>query len=284
MAIEINSIKYIPDLPGAHALTAADLMHINQQSVDASVSLAELAKFMANIMHPIGSIMLFGDKGKDPNTMPEYQHQTWVKQGVGYTLRSGDDSNIGTTAGADSVQILASNVPQHDHGLSAGNAVISAAGAHTHTLAINAAGNHNHAVGNGPRANEAGSHVHGAVVSAEGNHQHEYAGDDMLVNAGAQLSRQAGRYDADSDARYWANWYWSSPAGGHTHNVTIQAAGEHAHNVSIPADGQHTHGATLGQAPNHTHTLSGKTDSYGTGQKMSVLNATTYVAVWKRTA
>lgn len=284
MAIDINSIKYIPDLPGAHTLEAADLLHLNQKSVDTSVSLSELAKFMANIMYPIGSLMFFGDKGKDPNAMPEYQHQTWVKFGVGYTLRGGDDTNLGTTAGGDQVSILAANIPQHDHGLSAGNAVLSQNGAHSHTLSVGAAGSHNHAVGSGPRANDAGSHTHGTVVSATDNHQHEYLGDDMLRLGGAQVSRQGGAYDAHSDQKHWANWYWTSPAGGHTHTVTVQAGGVHAHNVSIPADGQHTHSATLGQAPNHTHTISGKTDTYGSGQKLSVLNATTYVAVWKRTA
>lgn len=283
MAIEINSIKYIPDLPGARALQASDLMLVNQQSVDASVSLAELAKFMTNVAHPLGSLLLFGDKGKDPNTIPEYQHQTWVRHGVGYTLRSGDDTTVGTNVGRDKIKLLADNLPQHFHNMSS-NAQISQAGAFKPKGTVTSAGRHNHAVGAGAKASSGGQHNHDATISNAPNHQHEFAGDDQLGAAGAQYSRPGGWYDAKSDGGQRANFYWTVPAGGHGHTFTMQPGGEHGHDVVIPADGEHIHGLNMEDVPAHVHTITGRTDNFGSAQDVDVTNATTYIAVWKRTA
>lgn len=285
MTIDINSIKYLPDLPGAKQLTGADILHMNQQSVDVQVSLTTLAAFFADVVHPIGSLISFGDKNKDPNTI--FPGQTWVRLAGQRGLRvcKADESDLGTLFGSDTLQLTAAMLPAHDHPLdSAGaTAATATAGRHSHRSTMGDAGNHNHGQN---QTQVAGNHGHGASIGAAGGHDHEYVGDDNLGRDGGAIEtgRQAGRYDADSDQDRWAKYYKVSYVGDHSHAITINAGGDHTHTFFLNADGTHTHSLSIVEDGDHTHRITGKTGTTGGSSLIDVTNASIGVAVWKRTA
>lgn len=277
--IDINSIKYIPDLPGAKSLTDGDLMHLNQQAVDVKVSLSTLAAFINDKCHPIGSLIEYGDKNKDPNV--DFPGQTWVRLGSGLSLRTAavNDSNLGTTEGADTMTLSVDSLPAHSH--ARGTLAISSGGRHSHGGAISQGGRHSHT----GRIAEAGYHSHGASSAGAGGHDHEYVGDDNLGRDGGaiQTGRQAGRYDADSDRDRWANYYKVSYVGDHAHAISINGDGAHVHNMTIDEVGDHVHGLSIYDGGDHTHGITGDISSTGNGREFSLLNRVIYVAVWKRT-
>ena len=284
MTIDINSIKYLPDLPGAKALTGADILHMNQQSVDVQVSLTSLAAFLADIVHPIGSLIAFGDKNKDPNAI--FPGQTWVRLAQQRALRvcKSDESDLGTLFGSDTLQLTAAMLPAHDHPLDSAGATAATAnaGLHGHNSTMGAAGLHNHGQN---QTQVSGNHGHGASIGAAGGHDHEYVGDDELYKGGAiQTGRQAGRYDADSDTDQWAKYYKTSYVGDHAHTISIAAAGDHVHVFYLNGDGNHTHSLSIIENGNHTHRITGKTGVTGGGSAIDLTNASIGVAVWKRTA
>lgn len=279
MAVDINSIKYIPDLPPAKALTGQDLIHLSQQGVDVQCTLERLAQFIADKQRPLGSLIEYGDKNKDPNT--DFPGQTWVRMTAGYSLRvaEADDSNTGTQGGNDEVVIGINNMPSHDHELTGAKA--ASAGQHGHNARASDAGGHGHG---GSYVGGGGAHGHGGAIGGAGGHDHEYAGDDQLGNAGAIYSRNAGRwYDAHSDQKRQSLMYKVSWVGDHSHALSIYGVGDHTHGLSIAWDGNHSHAITVDANGAHEHALSGKTRTTGSGAKLNVLNRVVFVAVWKRT-
>lgn len=279
MAVDINSIKYIPDLPPAKPLAAANLLHLNQASVDVQVTLELIAQFINDRNRPIGSLIEYGDKNKDPNV--DFPGQTWVRLQSGYSLRTAEanDSNTGTLGGSDEVAVGVQNLPLHDHDLAGAKA--SMAGQHGHNARSSDAGGHDH---NGSSVNAGGGHTHQSVMQGAGGHDHEYAGDDQLTNAGAIFSRQIGRwYDAHSDQHIQSSLYRVTWVGDHAHALTIYGVGDHTHGLAISWGGVHQHTITVDQNGNHEHNLTGKTRGTGGGAKLNVLNRVVFVAVWKRT-
>lgn len=285
MTIDINSIKYIPDLPGAKPLSGSDILHLNQQSVDVQLSLTALAAFLADVVHPIGSLIAFGDKNKDPNTI--FPGQTWVRLAGQRSLRvcKADESDLGTLFGSDALTLTTAMLPAHDHPLDSAGATAATvtAGRHGHASTMGSAGNHNHGQN---QTQVAGNHVHGASIGAAGGHDHEYVGDDNLGRDGGAIEtgRQAGRYDADSDQSRWAKYYKVSYVGDHAHTVSIGAAGDHTHQFNLNADGNHVHSLSIIENGEHVHRITGKTGTAGGASQIDITNASIGVAVWKRTA
>lgn len=279
MAIDINSIKYIPDLPAAKALNGADLFHISQAAVDGQLTLSTLLRWFNDQAHPIGEVMFFGVKGKNPNN--SFPGQTWVRTLIGRTVRgcASDESNLGTNVGADSVSLNSSHIPSHTHAV---NINTNSVGNHTHTVTIAAGGTHNHS----GTTEGGGAHTHTASTGGAGEHRHEYGGDDQLYAMGATKSRNGGYYDADSDTDSIAAWYWTSTVGNHTHTVSVAGAAAHTHTFTTSTVGNHTHVATASTTGEHVHNVSGNTGAWGAATVTAVptLNATTYVAAWVRTA
>lgn len=284
MTIDINSIKYLPDLPGAKPLSGADILHMNQQSVDVQVSLTALAAFLADVVHPIGSLISFGDKNKDPNTI--FPGQTWVRLASQRALRvcKADESDLGTLFGSDTLTLTANMLPAHDHPLDSNGATaaVTSAGRHGHASTMGDAGNHNHGEN---QTQVAGNHGHGASIGAAGGHDHEYVGDDELYKGGAiQTGRQAGRYDADSDTDQWAKYYKTSYVGDHAHTISIGAGGDHTHIFYLNGDGAHRHSLSILENGDHVHRITGKTGLAGGASAIDTTNASIGIAVWKRTA
>lgn len=276
--VDIANIKYLPELPAAHVLTGADLMLINQASVDGQVTLTTLMQFFNNAAHPVGSLIEYGDKNKDPNN--DFPGQTWVRLAAGNSLRvaAADDSNTGSTGGSDNVSIGEQNLPAHDHD---GNGLkTSRNGKHDHVATIGNGGGHSHTA----KSAEGGGHDHNATMNGAGGHWHEYAGDDQLGNGGGIFSRKSGRwYDVIYDNRKESSFYKTSSVQDHKHDFIIEAVLGHIHDITIDAVKDHYHSATIDEDGEHEHTIEGKTEKTGGGKQLNVLNKVIYVAVWKRT-
>lgn len=277
MPIDINAIKYIPDLPAAKALSDGDLLHISQGGVDGQLTLRALEVWLNDKMHPLGQLLFFGIKGRNPNTL--FPGQTWIRVGQGQTFRGCQDNetDLGTNAGSDSVSLAAANIPGHSHSVSI---TTGAGGAHGHTITVAAGGAHAHTASTAG----GGAHGHTASTASNGNHYHEYGGDDQLNIMGAIYSRMAGWYDADSDNDHQAKWYKTNTTGAHTHGVTVAGVGNHTHGVTVNTAAAHAHSASASQQAAHTHSVNGTTGSTGNGSGFSVLNKVTYIAAWRRTA
>lgn len=281
MTIDINSIKYLPDLPApAQPLAGIDILHLNQQTIDCQITLTALGAFMANIMHPIGEVLTFGDRNRDPNTL--FPGQTWVRVAQGNSIRGckTDESDLGATAGNDYVTLGANNIPSHSHNV--GTLAVGSAGAHAHNVTVNSTGAHNH--GGNITTSDAGNHNHTGGTYGAGGHSHNFVGDDDLYKGGAERVTPAGRYDADSDTSNTAWWYKTSYENDHSHKISIDSNGSHAHSANIQSDGNHTHVVTVQENGAHVHGITGSVSNTGGGVAFAVLPKTVYFAIWKRTA
>jgi microcystin-dependent protein len=149
-------------------------------------------------------------------------------------------TNPGSTGGAASVTLDATQIPSHQHS-------ISEQAAHTHdvgTLAAAGEAAHTHGVGTLAVANEA-AHTHGAgSFAAASNGAHSHTID-----------------------KSWDLEEGNEPITGvsHTGTMNTSSAGAHGHSISgtSGAGSSHTHGLSGATAAgsSHTHTLSGATAS-----------------------
>ena len=131
-------------------------------------------------------------------------------------LPVGNDS-VGTPAGLDTITLLSGQVPSHTHVIT-----VSPAGGVTPTGSMDVQGVHSHT----------------GTTDAAPDHTHNY------TKPGA-----AGGYANGPDGTgYLAAINATSPAGGHSHNVSTNTAGAHAHNLTINAIPNHVHGATANSA------------------------------------
>lgn len=141
--------------------------------------------------------------------------------------------------------------------------------AHSHTASVGAAGSHAHAASSGG----AGDHVHGAWTDGQGHHGHggstTWVGDHQHISPygedggypwghhGSSNLTGSGRTDWDN------NWPYTSPAGGHAHNISTDGNGHHAHGVGMNAAGGHSHHIHVGAVGDHSHSITVGTNGAG---------------------
>lgn len=245
MAVNIASIKYIPDLPGAKALAGSDLLHVSQSGVDGQLSLTALTTFINNATNPIGKLLFSPVKGFNPNTL--FPGQKWIRFGQNRTIRvcADDENNINTLIGADSIALSGGHIPSHNHSVDIGTTV---SGQHAHTGVTSGAG----------------SHSHTAWTDAQGQHAHNFQfiyGD--FRNTGANIP--------------------AGPGTGNVINLQTDAQGNHAHNVGVGAVGDHQHALYIDGAGMHAHEIHGATGYAGSGAAFGIVNASILVCCWQRT-
>ncbi len=244
MAINIDQIKYLPDLPAAGAVSLTDLLHVSQAGSDRQLTIDALMRFMDNRAHPVGQIMIFGTAA-NPNTL--FPGQTWVRTLVDESFRgcNSTGSNLNTTLGADAVTLIANNIPAHTHPV---NLTTSTAGNHTHNAFSDPNGNHQHYF----------------TTSTNGNHNHNFPLTDDRSSSGRADGGNTRGYDG---------LQYTSDAGNHSHDGYTNWQGEHTHAIGVQAAGNHQHTLT-GNTGNNTTTTAA----------FNNVPLTRRVAAWIRTA
>lgn len=251
--MDINSVVYLPDMPAAGALGDIDALHLSQGNIDFRLTIAALTATFNASMHPIGSLISFGNRSgqgainKNPNTL--FPGQTWIRFNAGKSLRSAsNDGDVGNNLGGDQFFLTTVQMPAHSH--TANNLGIGAAGDHYHTGGTTTNGNHGH----------------NAWTDGQGAHAHQYnvtrGGDGGNGSDGGVLYAEIGK-----------GWNWTTTNGQHSHNIGMNGAGAHSHTIST--DG----GNSL-----HSHKLNGTTANAGNGQAITTVPLTTHIACWLRTA
>lgn len=288
MAVSIDGLFSIPDLPAAVALAETDLFHVNQNAIDGKLSLLALTTYMMDKAHPVGEIFLSSLKGFNPNT--RFPGQTWVRlsaaEGRQLRICAANETDLGTTGGADSLTITAANLPAHTHTVSG---TTDAGGAHTPAGSIGNSGAHTHSVSGSTGA--AGKHTPAGSIASNGAHTHTVSGSTGnaggFTPAGSIASNGAHTHTVSGSA---------ASGGAHTHTIsgTAASAGNHSHaqrawqnggggsgwyidrnvyNISGNVNtqsytvdaGAHTHSVSGSAASGgaHTHTVSGTAASAG---------------------
>lgn len=108
-------LKYLTDLPSASNADSTDLMHINQNGNDRSITLDALATALFNMRYPVGKVEWFAN---DVNPNAIWQGSTWARiPGAGRTIRLANSTgtDVLQQGGSDSIALSAANTPPHVH-------------------------------------------------------------------------------------------------------------------------------------------------------------------------
>lgn len=215
-----------------------------------------------NVIYPIG-IGIWFSQAVNPNTV--FAGTTWVQIQNGRSVRMATSGlanpaiagQIGNSAGADTVTLVAANLPSHSHSM-----------AHTHTI------NHTHSNGT---ATSSGAHTHTVSGSAasSGAHQHNFrrgwswygstaAGNKTLFEGATAGGIAALDWGPGGDSN-----------GAHTHTIsgTAASSGAHTHVVTVPAFNGDT-----------GYSSAASTGSVGSGTSFAATGVYIYQAYWVRTA
>lgn len=206
----------------------------------------------ASKLYPVGSIYL-SFNATSPQTL---FGGTWVRIKDKFLLACGDSYPANTTGGSATKTIGVTNMPSHNHS-------VSASGSHTHpssTATVSTAGNHTHTSGS--------LRIQGSIVSAD-NDEVFTAVDDITQTGALRLTDRvtdrggisttggAGYMGIDMDTNRPNSWSGATAsAGSHTHTVSIASSG------------------------NHTHT----TTNVGGGTPLNIMPPYQTVYMWRRTA
>lgn len=163
-----------------------------EQLVQLNESLTDLEKRIYNTIYPVGRTILdFGNT--DPNT--QFNWMTWEKVGAGSALISaGDTYKVGTVVGSNTKLIAIKNLPAHTHKATMDNQ---------------------------------GGHIHTGTTSFAGKHIHTYSVANPPNPDNAATGSSAGHWETRN----------TSEAGLHNHTVSLNSAGGHIHNITVQATG-----------------------------------------------
>lgn len=174
------------------------------------------------------------------------------------TAAGGLVGSLGYVGGAETVAMLATQMPSHIHTSTMSPAgffqpTIENAGAHDHG-GTKLGGGHEHT----GTTETAGVHQHVATTEIGGNHAHllhYVSGVVNLSNANSNAVYQitpggisGGQTDNGGDHQHTIT---TPPTGAHVHAFTTAAVDNHVH--GIPTDGDHTH--AIDPTPDHVHKL-----------------------------
>lgn len=158
---------------------------------------------MVNLIYPVGSIYMSVN-----NTSPATLFGgTWVQLKDKFLLGAGDSYSGGSTGGAATVTLSTSQIPAHNHSISASS---NSTGAHTHSTS-------------------------GTAASA-GGHNHGWKG--YYTSVGTGVSGTTATFGNTSAESYISAGKGIQAVGGHTHSVsgTAASAGDHSHTITASAD------------------------------------------------
>lgn len=196
------TLKYLTELAAATSVLSDDLIHINQDGNDRSVTAGVLRSFMVNAIHPVG-VTLFFATNQNPNNL--FPNTRWQRiNGYGRTIRLANEgmSDVLQTGGSDSVTLSVDNIPSHSHefsgntsGFDYGTKTTSANGKHSHNIPGNITtqdGNTNAIAGGrvgiwtaNKQTTENGSHNHSVQI---GSHSHSFSGATGASGGGQAVS------------------------------------------------------------------------------------------------
>jgi microcystin-dependent protein len=288
MAITIDGLLSLPDLPSAGQLATTDLLHVNQNAVDAKLSLLAITAYMMDKARPVGDIFWSSKKGVNPNTL--FPGQTWGRlAGAGRQVRicANDESNLGSTGGSDTLVITAGNLPSHTHTYSG---TVDGGGGHTPLGDIATAGVHTHTVNITTDSSGAHSHSVSGTISGDGSHGHLLLLTDTDDGSAGHDSKPAGGVatsnpdiSSNSAVRFDNSEHGHAFRNGQTNNV-----GAHTHivNGTTGQAGGHNHAFTGRPVPDHQHTFSGTTGATFSANPTAIDTAGQHIfyAAWTRTA
>ena len=173
-------LKYLTDLDSASGADAGDLLHINQDGSDKSITVDALVNAMFNMRFPIGKVEWFANN-VNPNSI--WIGSTWARlPGAGKTIRlaNGTGSDALQSGGSDELTIAEENIPSHSHPVNLstnsydyGSKNTNSTGAHTHTIGYALSVQSGGAEYGVPRSDKGNT-----TTSSSGNHSH-------TVNIGA---------------------------------------------------------------------------------------------------
>lgn len=266
MAVTINTLKYIPDLPGAKALSGTDQLHISQSGVDGQLTISALMTYINDKAQPVGKLMFSPIKGFNPNTI--FPGQRWIRFAQGRTIRvcKDDESDINTYAGADNISLQGGHMPAHSHAVHGATTI---SGNHVHGGTTSAAGAHNH----GGATIGGGAHDHSAYADGVGDHQHTVPSSPGIGQ---------GQTGGPNSVQQSAGAVVTSPSGGHTHGIHVNGVGDHAHGINSVGD--HAHGLNIDVNGAHQHEVHIESTVAGSGAQFSIVNAVVFVNCWQRTS
>lgn len=193
-------LTFLQDLPAHSEPKDADLLLVNTENDDKSLTLKKLAQYITtDMIYPVGVVMFFA-QNKDPNDL--FPGTTWNYIGEDKVIRLGkqDGSDLLLTGGSDTLTLTTENLPAHSHSFSGstsgfdyGSKSTSAAGAHNHSFTFRvdhgAADSGNDAVKNsGANAtfytNTTGNHTHSTYIGA---HSHTFSGTTSNTGAAREI-------------------------------------------------------------------------------------------------
>lgn len=250
---------------------------------------------IANVVYPIGSIMIRADSTNPADIFPG---TTWVKTArgravVGQGSADGGATNrlLGDQFGADDITIATNQLPSHshdganinvsnvnDHSHGSGNYFTSNNGNHSHNsgnLSTSNNGDHYHWSGNYNTGNNGGHHHD--LRYARSNNTARGSNFQAMINITNSTSGNVNNTNTQNAGSHSHTIYGhSGNAGAHSHNVggTTSSTGAHSHNVGGNSSGGGSHG----------HTLSGNTGNTGAGGAVPVTQASIALNIWERTA
>jgi hypothetical protein len=160
-----------------------------------------------------------------------------VGRGFGIWQDSANKSHAHTASSAEN--------GGHAHTASSG-----AAGGHAHTASSGAAGGHAHTASSGA----AGGHAHTASSDSQGEHTHNVHYGNTTPD-GSDLGTPAEPRNPLNGTETPTVATTTTSAGGHAHNITVDAVGNHSHTVTVDAVADHGHTITVDSVANHGHTI-----------------------------
>jgi len=184
------TLKYLTELVAATSVKDGDLLHVNQDGNDRSLTAGVLRSFLTNSIHPIGVVMFFASN-QNPNNL--FSGTNWQRvPGYGRSIRlAGENgSDVLQTGGSDSVTISADNIPAHTHPVKIktsafdhGTKTTSTNGQHNHNIPgyITTQDSNENAIAGGrvgvwtnnKQTSDNGSHNHSLKI---GSHEHTVEG------------------------------------------------------------------------------------------------------------
>ncbi|WP_249031626.1 phage baseplate protein [Tenebrionicola larvae] len=115
-----TELAFLQDLPAHASPKGSDLLLVNTDGMDKSLTLSKLAEFSGIIdtLYPVGIVTWFA-QNKNPNTL--FPGTTWKYIGENKTIRlaAANGADVMMTGGADSVRLAVGNLPAHGHTFSA---------------------------------------------------------------------------------------------------------------------------------------------------------------------
>lgn len=194
-------LTFLQDLPAHSDPKDADLLLINTENDDKSLTLKKLAQYITtDMIYPVGVVMFFA-QNKDPNDL--FPGTTWQHIGEDRVIRLGkqDGSDLLLTGGSDTVTLTTENLPAHGHSFSGstssfdyGSKTTNSAGAHNHSLTLRvdhgASDSGNDAVKNSGNnatfyTNTTGDHAHYTYIGA---HSHTVSGSTGNMGSGRAIN------------------------------------------------------------------------------------------------